>query len=113
MSQCGSFNTHVSPLGLGQIIFEILLCQASAAQTRLGAGGWYIGAGACSVTFREGAAFVQVASDLDVSTQHQFLREGSLAELTIHKQFMLVVSSDMLVCILSDTRTLYAQNSRV
>ena len=58
----------------------------------LGAGGWSIGAGACSAKFREVAAFVQVVSDFDVSTQHQLLREGLLTELFILAQIVLDLS---------------------
>ena len=53
---------------------------------------WSVGVGACSVEFREVAAFVQVVSEFDVSTQHQLLRKGLLTELFFQTQFVLDLS---------------------
>merc|ERR1712211_38424 len=54
--------------------------------------------------YREVAAFAQFGSDLDASTQHQLLRGGILTELLKQKQFVPMISSEIIVSIWSGTR---------
>merc|ERR1712065_1356 len=54
--------------------------------------------------YREVAAFAQFGSDLDASTQHQLLRGGILTELLKQKQFVPMISSEIIVSICSGTR---------
>jgi proton translocating ATP synthase F1 alpha subunit len=54
--------------------------------------------------YREVAAFAQFGSDLDASTQHQLLRGGILTELLKQKQFVPMVSGEIIISLWAGTR---------
>jgi len=54
--------------------------------------------------YREVAAFAQFGSDLDAATQHQLLRGGLLTELLKQKQFVPMVTGEIVVSLWSATR---------
>merc|ERR1712176_960294 len=53
--------------------------------------------------YREVAAFAQFGSDLDASTQHQLLRGGILTELLKQKQFVPMMTSEIIVSLWAGT----------
>merc|ERR1711971_1396061 len=53
--------------------------------------------------YREVAAFSQFGSDLDASTQHQLLRGGILTELLKQKQFVPMMTSEIIVSLWAGT----------
>merc|ERR1711957_1029902 len=54
--------------------------------------------------YREVAAFAQFGSDLDASTQHQLLRGGILTELLKQKQFVPMVTQEIIISLWAGTR---------
>jgi len=54
--------------------------------------------------YREVAAFAQFGSDLDASTQHQLLRGGILTELLKQKQFVPMMTQEIIVSLWAGTR---------
>merc|ERR1712118_149168 len=54
--------------------------------------------------YREVAAFAQFGSDLDAATQHQLLRGGILTELLKQKQFVPMMTTEIVVSVWSGTR---------
>merc|ERR1712224_178307 len=53
--------------------------------------------------YREVAAFAQFGSDLDASTQQQLLRGGILTELLKQKQFVPMMTSEIIVSLWAGT----------
>merc|ERR1719503_245194 len=53
--------------------------------------------------YREVAAFAQFGSDLDAATQHQLLRGGILTELLKQKQFVPMMTSEIIVSLWAGT----------
>lgn len=54
--------------------------------------------------YREVAAFAQFGSDLDAATQHQLLRGGILTELLKQKQFVPMVTGEIVISLWIGTR---------
>jgi len=54
--------------------------------------------------YREVAAFAQFGSDLDAATQHQLLRGGILTELLKQKQFVPMLTAEIIISLWAGTR---------